>query len=131
MKENFVIEYSDVVLFMKQKQRRKKRKERDKTRKQKKAKKKDRKEREKGQEEERDREREIEKGGAPKKLRRNKGRHSKINKKCPFLGGKQGFFCITKQRKERNNNKPKKTKKKNKEGLGPSEVALWATSPDP
>ena len=30
MKENFVIEYFDVVLFMKQKQRRKKRKERDK-----------------------------------------------------------------------------------------------------
>ena len=30
MKENFVIEYLDVVLFMKQKQRRKKRKERDK-----------------------------------------------------------------------------------------------------
>ena len=109
------MEYSDVVLFMKQKQRRKKRKERDKTRKQKKAKKKDRKERKQGQEEERererDREREIEKGGAPKKLRRNKGRHSKINKKCPFLGAKQGFFCITKQRKERNNNKPKKTKK--------------------
>ena len=30
MKENFVIEYFDVVLFMRQKQRRKKRKERDK-----------------------------------------------------------------------------------------------------
>ena len=30
MKENLVIEYFDVVLFMKQKQRRKKRKERDK-----------------------------------------------------------------------------------------------------
>ena len=30
MKENFVIEYFDVVLFMKQKQRRRKRKERDK-----------------------------------------------------------------------------------------------------
>ena len=30
MKENFAIEYFDVVLFMRQKQRRKKRKERDK-----------------------------------------------------------------------------------------------------
>ena len=49
----------------------------------------------------------------------------------PFSRGKT-IFCITKQRKERNNNKPKKTKKIiNKEGLGPSEVALWATSPDP
>ena len=27
--------------------------------------------------------------------------------------------------------KKNKTKKTNKEGLGPSEVALWATSPDP
>ena len=99
MKENFVIEYFDVVLFMKQKQRRKKRKERDKTRKQKKAKKRNRKERKKGQEEERDRERKIQKGGCPKKLRRNKGRHSKINKKCPFLGENK-VFCIKKQRKE-------------------------------
>ena len=31
----------------------------------------------------------------------------------PFLGGKTRFFlCITKQRKERNNNKPKKQKNK-------------------
>ena len=111
MKENFVIEYSDVVLFMKQKQRRKKRKERDKTRKQKKAKRKDRKEREKAQEEERDREREIEKGGAPKKLRRNKGRHSKINKKCPFLGGKQGFFVLQSKERKGTTTNPKKNNK--------------------
>ena len=46
-----------------------------------------------------------------------------------FLGGKTGFFYY-KQRKE---NKEKKTKKnkKHKEGLGPSEVAQRATSPDP
>ena len=42
----------------------------------------------------------------------------------PFLGGKTGFLSI--KSKER-----KGTKKKNKEGLGPSEVALRATSPDP
>ena len=29
------------------------------------------------------------------------------------------------------NYKKLKQKTKNKEGLGPSEVALWATSPDP
>ena len=28
----------------------------------------------------------------------------------PFLGGKTRFYCMTKQRKERNNNKPKKQK---------------------
>ena len=32
-------------------------------------------------------------GGRPqKRLKRNKGRHWKINKKCPFLGGKTVFF---------------------------------------
>ena len=38
-----------------------------------------------------------------------------------------------KQNKQRNNKKTtnKKQKPKNKEGLGPSEVALRATSPDP
>ena len=66
MKENFVIEYSDVVLFMKQKQRRKKRKERDKTRKQKKAKKKDRKERKK-EKKKRETEKEKLKKGEPQK----------------------------------------------------------------
>ena len=33
----------------------------------------------------------MKKGEAKKRLRRNKGRHSKINKKCPSLGGKTGF----------------------------------------
>ena len=99
-----------------------------KARNQKKAKKKDRKEERK--EEERDRERAIEKGGGQKKLRRNKGRHSKINKKCPFLWGKTGLFPI--RSKEGEKEKKKKTKQQtNEEGLVPSEVALWATSPDP
>ena len=43
----------------------------------------------------------------------------------PFLGGKTDF--LLKQRKEQKNRKTKT----NKQGLGPSEVALWATSPDP
>ena len=34
----------------------------------------------------------------------------------------------TKKTKQKTNQKQNKT---NKEGLGPSEVALWATSPDP
>ena len=37
-----------------------------------------------------------------------------------------------KQKTDEANKKSKsKTKKSTKEGLGPSEVALWATSPDP
>ena len=112
MKDNFVIEYFDVVVVMKQKQRRKKRKERDQNKEANESKK----ERQEGKEKrtrrrERDRERNIEKGGSPKKLRRNKGRHSKINKKCLFLGGKQGFFVL--QSKERKGTKTNKKKQKN------------------
>ena len=51
----------------------------------------------------------------------------------PFSRGKNSFFCLlkTKKAKQRKKPKPKKQKKTNKEGLGPSEVALWATSLDP
>ena len=105
-----------------------------KTRKQNKAKKKDRKERKKGQEEERDRERKIEKGGGQKKLRRNKGRHSKINKECPFLGGKQGFFVL--QSKERKGTTTNQKKQKiNKFGGfrakwgGPLGHLTWSLNP--
>ena len=73
MKKNFVIEYFDVVLFMKQKQRRKKKGKRDKNKKQKESKKKDKKEKRK--EKERDRERGSEKGGGQKRLGRKKGEH--------------------------------------------------------
>ena len=40
----------------------------------------------------------------------------------PFLG--ENTFCYEKQKA-----KQKTTKKENQEGLGPSEVALWATWP--
>ena len=54
----------------------------------------------------------------------------------PFLGGKNRFFPIKNKerkgsKKKKENKKRKQTKKTNKEGLGPSEVALRATSPDP
>ena len=53
----------------------------------------------------------------------------------PLLGGKTGFSIKAKKGKEpkRKQKQPKKNKKQqiNKEGLGPSEVALRATSPDP
>ena len=91
-----------------------KKKERDKNKEAKESKKERQEGRKKGQEEERDREEKIQKGGGQKKLRRNNGRHSQINKKCPFLGEKQGFFALTS--KERT----KKTKNKqiiNKEGF--------------
>ena len=58
---------------------------------------------------ERDRERKIEKGGGQNKLRRNKGRHSKINKKkMPFSRGKTSFLCY----KAKKGKEKKQTKKK-------------------
>ena len=49
-------------------------------------------------------------------------------RKCPFLGGKTGFFFyfVRKSKKAKT-----KKNKKIRRVLGPSEVALWATSPDP
>ena len=43
----------------------------------------------------------------------------------PFFRGKTFFYFLKKYKKT------KKMKTNNKEGLGPSEVALGATSPDP
>ena len=91
-----------------------------KRRNQKKAKKKDKKEerkkrtrereidREREREIERDREREIEHVGGQKRLRRNKGRHSKINNKCPSWG-KTVFFQL--EAKKEKQKKQKKTQK--------------------
>ena len=53
----------------------------------------------------------------------------KSKQKCPFLVGPTVFLKTQKRKAEEN--KTKKQTPKNKEGLGPSEVALWATSPDP
>ena len=90
---------------MKQRQRRLK-KQRKRQNKEPKESKKER-HREERKEQERDIAREIEKGGDQKRLRRNKGRHSKINKKCPLVGGKQFFLLEAKERKG-----TKKTNKK-------------------
>ena len=57
----------------------------------------------------------------------------------PFLGWENRYFLSIKKKKERkgkerkkkNKNQKEQKQKENKEGLGPSEVALWATSPDP
>ena len=84
MKNNFVIEYFDVVPFMKQKQRRTKRKERDKNKEPKESKKERQEGRKKDKREtEKDKTRNL-KGGGQKRLRRNKGRDSKINKNALF-----------------------------------------------
>ena len=50
----------------------------------------------------------------------------------PFSRGKTRFFVVlqSKERKGTKTNQKKQKKITNKEGLGPSEVALWATSPD-
>ena len=127
MKRNFVIEYFDVVLFMNKSKEERKGKKETKTRKQKKAKRKDGKE--ERNEEERDRERAIEKGGGPKKAKEKQRETIKNKQKMPFSRGKTVFWIEAKKGKE------KKTKQENTnkkmEGLGPSEVALRATSPDP
>ena len=82
--------YNTVMLFfsIKQKQRRKKKEKETKARNQKKTKKKTRR-KEEQKTRERQRKRKWKRGGR-KRLRRNKGRHSKINKKA-LLGGKTGF----------------------------------------
>ena len=73
-------------------------------------------------EKEKDRERECVKTGKfNKKLQIKKGRHSEI-KENTLLQGENRFFVLLKH---------KTNHKNNKEGLGPSEVALLATSPDP
>ena len=65
------------------------------------------------------------------RLKRNKGRHRKNTQKMPFLGGKQGFF-LAKAKTRKQQKTKKKQKRITKKGcIGPSEVALWATSPDP
>ena len=43
-------------------------------------------------------------------LRRNKGRDSKLNKKCTFLGGKPVLFVLESKEKETNNPPPNKNK---------------------
>ena len=62
---------------------------------------------------------------SPKKAKK-KQRETQKNEqqKMPFLGEKQVCFSIFKKNKKQKNTK-------NKEGLWPSEVALWATSPEP
>ena len=117
MKENFVIEYFDVVLFMKQKEERKGKK--TKTKKLNKTKKKDKKE-ERQKKREKQRKRKWKKGGGQKRLRENKGRQAKTNIKCPFLGEKNRVLGLLEAKK----GKETKQQKKNEEGLGPSELAL-------
>ena len=92
MKKNFVIEYFDVVLFMKQKQRRKKRKQRDKKQGSKRKQKRKTGRKKERKEEERDRGREIETGGGPKKAKDKQRKTLKNKQKMPFSKGKQGLF---------------------------------------
>ena len=53
------------------------------------------------------------KGGGQKRLREKERETLKINKKCPFLGGKTGFFCLLEAKKGKE--KKTKTKPNNKE----------------
>ena len=103
--KKIAIECFDVVPFMKQKQRRKKRKEERKKGIQRKQKRQEERKKEKNT---RETEREIEKGGGQKRLRRNTGRHSKINKNVLFLGGKQVFFLLRAKKGKEKTQKQKK-----------------------
>ena len=51
-----------------------------------------------------------------------------MSKNVLFQGQKSFLFLRKQKTKHKNKRKPRKN---NKEGLGPSEVALWATSLDP
>ena len=51
------------------------------------------------------------KRGRPKKAKEKQRETLNNKQKMPFSREKTRFFCFTKQRKERNKNKPKKTKK--------------------
>ena len=81
-------------------------------------------------EQERDNKRESEKGGGQKKAKEKQRETQKIRQKCPSSGGNMVFSIKSKERKAKKKHN-KKTEKEDKAGLGPSEVALWATSPDP
>ena len=83
MNKNFVIEYFDVVLFHETKAKKKQKEEGGKNKKPKESKK-ERQEDSKQQKRKRETDKGKWKRGRPKSLRRNRGRHSKINKKCPF-----------------------------------------------
>ena len=54
----------------------------------------------------------MKKDEAQKRLKRNKGRHRKIHKKCPLYGGKQFFLAKAKTRKQKTNKQKNKTKQK-------------------
>ena len=96
---------------------------------------------------ERNKERQCEKRVESKKAK-EKQRETPKKTKCPFYG-ENSFFCQLKTKKgkqQKHKNKTNKNKEgplnfpktlknkqktQNRECLGPSEVALWATSPDP
>ena len=67
--------------------------------------------------------------GRPKKAKGERKKNTENKQEMPFFRGKTRFFCIKQPKNQQK--KTTKTTKTNKEGLGPSEVALRATSPDP
>ena len=104
-----------------------KRKKETKTRNQKKAKQKDKKKGRKERKRERPRKKKW-KRGRPKKAMEKERETLKNKQKRPFLGGKAVFSSKNIERKGPPPQKLNKNKKTNKESLGTSEVALWATS---
>ena len=132
MNKNFAIEYLLLFFSWNKSNEERKREKETKTRNKNKAQQ-ERQEGRKKRKKERERETEkvkVKKGGAKEGLWRKKGKHWKINKKMPSLGGKTGSSIKSKERNGTN----KKQQKTNKEGVGPSEVAslghlTWPLSP--
>ena len=84
------------------------------------------------QEKERERQRKRNrKRGRPKKVQGERKRNIENKQKMPFCRGENRVFCLLEAKKGKEKKTKTIPKKINKEGLGPREVALGATSPDP
>ena len=69
----------------------------------------------------------------PKKAKGERKRNTENKQKMAFSRENKFFFVLNNQKtkqKTKNKKQNKTATKTNKEGFGPSEVALWATSPD-
>ena len=112
---------------MKQKQRRKKTERKRQKKEPKKTKQNDKKEN--NEKNKRKTEKDKLKRGRPKEAKEKQRETLQNKQEMPFSFGEKQVFFQWETKKIKENKKPK-WQKKNKEGLGPNEVALRATSPD-
>ena len=113
-RKNLQLNFLMLFLSWKKSKEERKRKKETKTRNQKTAKNKDKKEERKKRRKKTDSERETQKEGGQKRLREKERETLKINKKCLFSRGKQGFFCIKQPKNKKSKTKNKIKRNKNK-----------------